>query len=231
VTLSGSWVSREPTVARVGAVDAVLLDLRTAIANGDIPVGSKLPAESALATKYAVSRSVIREALRSMTALGLTQTRTGRGTFVARSEPEHDGVFGKFSAAALREARPLIEIPAAGLAALRRTEDQLTQLRALVDQMDHDTEPHVWVRLDSLFHVGLAEASGNPVLAAFVTSIRDALAAQSEMINMRSAGVASSRVEHRAILDAIAGQSPADARAAMTAHLQTVEQTVVTLFQ
>ena len=88
--MTSSWADRRPVATRVSAAEAVFTDLRQAIESGDLPVGERLPSEAALGERYAVSRSVVREALRSCTALGLTETRTGRGTFVVSSTASHD---------------------------------------------------------------------------------------------------------------------------------------------
>lgn len=226
MSLSDSWTDRQPLVARVGAAEAVLADLRTAIEGNDLPVGTKLPAEAALATRYGVSRSVIREALRSTNALGLTETRTGRGTFVVATRVSTEPAFGRYSVQALREARPHIEVPAAGLAALRRTDEQLERLRALVSGMDVVNDPSEWVRLDGEFHLCIAQCSGNVVFASVVDDIREALSEQSKMLNTAPGRREASSVEHKAIVAAIAEGSADRASAAMADHLKIVEDAV-----
>ena len=80
--LLDSWTARQDRVVRVGAAEAVFASLRGAIEAGKIPVGTRLDSEASLAKQYGVSRTMVREALRSCTALGLTATHTGKGTFV-----------------------------------------------------------------------------------------------------------------------------------------------------
>lgn len=230
MNLSDSWADRQPTATRVGAAEAVLADLRAAIESGELPVGTKLPAEATLAARYGVSRSVVRESLRSSTALGFTETHTGKGTFVISDKPRADPMFGGYSSVALREARPHIEVPAAGFAALRRTDEQLATLRRLVEEMDAEADPATWVHLDGSFHLAIAQASGNGVFAAVVGEIRDALAQQSKLLNERSHRQEASGAEHRAIVDAIAAGSYDTAAQAMSDHLRIVEDTVVALF-
>lgn len=230
VNLSDSWADRQPKTVRVGAAEAVLADLRADIEAGELPIGTKLPAESALASRFGVSRSVVREALRSSTTLGLTETHTGKGTFVVADRVRADPVFGSYSAAELREARPHFEIPAAGFAAQRHSAAQLDALKDLVDRMDAESDPVEWVRLDGVFHLTIAEASGNTVFAAMVAEIRDALTEQSKALNKLSRRQQASGKEHRAILDAIASGSSEAAAAAMADHLRIVDDTVATLF-
>ncbi|MBX7443073.1 MULTISPECIES: FadR/GntR family transcriptional regulator [unclassified Arthrobacter] len=225
MNLSDSRTAGQPAarpLARLSAAEAVFNAIRTDIESGVIPVGSKLSSEAVLSQEYGVSRSVIREALRSCTALGLTVTRTGRGTFVVASKVANDLTLGQYSARDLTEARPHIEVPAAGLAAQRRTPEELETLRDVVAAMSTETDPESWVAMDSTFHATIARASGNKVFASVVADIRDALAHQSETLNMVADRQHASDVEHQEILAAIEAGSAADARAAMARHLEAV---------
>lgn len=210
-------------LARLSAAEAVFNAIRGDIESGKLGVGDKLSSEASLAQEYGVSRSVIREALRSCNALGLTITRTGRGTFVIADHVANDLVLGQFSARDLNEARPHIEVPAAGLAAERRTAEDLDILRAMVASMAVETDPEAWVVLDSGFHAAIARASGNRVFESVVADIRDALTHQSETLNLVTEDRQhASDVEHQRILDAIEDGSAAEASAAMSDHLRAV---------
>jgi GntR family transcriptional repressor for pyruvate dehydrogenase complex len=225
VNLSDSRTAGQPAyrpLARLSAAEAVFNTIRADIESGTIPVGSKLSSEATLSQQYGVSRSVIREALRSCTALGLTVTRTGKGTFVIAGKVANDLMLGQYSARDLTEARPHIEVPAAGLAAVRRSPEELETLRDIVAVMATETDPESWVALDSTFHASIARASGNRVFASVVTDIRDALAHQSETLNMVADRQHASDVEHQQILAAIEAGSAEDARAAMAHHLEAV---------
>ncbi|RNL59770.1 FadR/GntR family transcriptional regulator [Arthrobacter oryzae] len=207
---------------RLSAAEAVFNAIRSEIETGTVDVGAKLSSESTLAQRYGVSRSVVREALRSCTALGLTITRTGKGTFVIANQIAKDLALGHYSARDLNEARPHIEVPAAGLAAERRSAEQLEHLRDIIAAMTAEDDPEAWVGLDSSFHAAIARASGNKVFANIVTDIRDALTHQSETLNMVAARQHASDREHQNILQAIeSGDAPA-ARDAMGAHLKAV---------
>jgi DNA-binding FadR family transcriptional regulator len=196
--------------------------IRQDIESGRLGVGSKLSSEATLSQQYGVSRSVIREALRSCTALGLTVTKTGKGTFVVANKVANDLTLGQYSARDLTEARPHIEVPAAGLAAERRSDEELETLRHIVAAMSTETDPESWVALDSSFHAAIARASGNKVFASVVADIRDALAHQSETLNMVADRQHASDVEHQDILAAIEAGAAEKARTAMARHLQAV---------
>ena len=94
--------------------------------------------------------------------------------------------------------------------------------------MEQEVDGTVWVALDSLFHIAVAQASGNPVFGKVIEEIREAIATQSAFVNQlgndrRSA----SNAEHRRIVEAIASGSSGAASDAMGAHLEHVDDAVV----
>lgn len=223
MNLSDSWTAGQGPIVRVSAAEAVFKAIRTAIEDGALQLGTKLSSETALAQQYGVSRSVIREALRSCTALGLTETLTGKGTFVVANSASNDLNLGKFSARSLMEARPHIEVPAAEFAAERRTAEQLEEMRGILTLMAEEDDPEIWVSLDASFHAAIAKASGNGVFERVINDIRDAMAKQSETINLITGRKSTSDAEHILILDAIAHGNSADAGRAMAVHLSAVD--------
>jgi DNA-binding FadR family transcriptional regulator len=214
---------------RVSAMEAVLAHLRRLIERGEYAVGGKLPSEAALSREFEVSRSVVREALRGLQALGMTESKTGKGTFVTATGPAEHPTFGPYSARDLVEVRRHVEIPVAGYAALRRSQDDLDLLTHLLDRMDAETDNTAWVALDSLFHITIAQASGNPVFGKVIEEIRDALARQSAFLNQLGGRRAQSNAEHREIVTAIESGEETAAVAAMTTHLQHVEDTLTSI--
>ncbi|WP_241710322.1 FadR/GntR family transcriptional regulator [Arthrobacter bambusae] len=216
-------------LARFSAAEAVFSAIRHDIEDGTVEVGAKLSSEATLAAHYGVSRSVIREALRSCTALGLTVTKTGKGTFVVADRVANDLTLGQYSARDLNEARPHIEVPAAGLAAKRRSQEKLEHLKEIVGSMAAETDPETWVSLDASFHSAIARASGNKVFESVVADIREALAHQSETLNMVADRQHASDDEHLRIVEAIeSGDAPA-AEAAMADHLSAVSVALDTI--
>jgi DNA-binding FadR family transcriptional regulator len=223
---SDSWTTSPPQFVRVSAAEAVLADLRGAIERGEIPVGERLPSEAALAGRYGVSRTVVREALRSCETLGLTRTRTGSGTFVIANDVPATLTVGDYSSQDLFEARPHVEVPAAKLAASRRTPEQVQELRRLIDRMQSTTDPAQWVRLDATFHAAVARASGNQVFVDLQARMGTAAARQSETLNLIAHRREAANLEHAEIVTAIDAESPDRAEAAMTAHLIEVRRAV-----
>jgi DNA-binding FadR family transcriptional regulator len=229
MNLSDSQTAGQGGPRRISAMEAVLAHLRRLIERGEYPVGAKLPSEASLSREFEVSRSVIREALRGLQALGMTESKTGKGTFVTAAGPADNPTFGPYSARDLIEVRRHVEIPVAGYAALRRSQDDLDLLGHLVERMDAETDNTAWVALDSLFHITIAQASGNPVFGKVIEEIRDALARQSAFLNQLGGRRARSNAEHREVVTAIERGSEQDAVAAMTAHLTHVEATLTSI--
>jgi DNA-binding FadR family transcriptional regulator len=227
--LVSTWAERPPALARVGAAEAVFADLRDAILSGELPVGTRLPSESALAERHGVSRSVVREALRSCHALGLTEPRTGLGSFVIKDKVEQDPVFGSFAASELLEARPLVEVPAAGWAAVRHTDSELAELRSLIEAMRGESDPQEWAVLDGRLHGLIAQSSRNRVLESVLAAVREASTAQSQALNLLPDRRDRSDVEHAAIVEAIATRDYDAAADAMRAHLGAVGEALRTL--
>ncbi|OWV74547.1 GntR family transcriptional regulator [Rhizobium sp. R339] len=221
-----SWLSDSAILSRKSASELVFEELRNLILSGRFAAGAKLPSEAKLAGKYGVSRPIVREALRSLQILGLTETRTGSGTYVLATAGDGDIRYGDYSARDLMEARPFVEVSAAGLAALRRNDDELSRLLGLCDQMEREEDTEAWVRLDSEFHGLIAEASKNAVFRDIVDDVRGAMAQQSGLLTVLGPRRQASNEEHRAIVEAIRKGSEAEARAAMEIHLQKVEAAV-----
>ncbi|NYD76331.1 FadR/GntR family transcriptional regulator [Arthrobacter cupressi] len=227
--LLDSWTADQGPLVRVGAAEGVLAALRSAIESGKLPVGTKLESEAMLAQRFGVSRTMVREALRSLASLGLTATQTGKGTFVVADQAEQDLRLGRYSARQLMEARPHIEIPAAGLAAQRRSSEDLEGLREILDAMDAEEELSQWVVLNSEFHARIARASGNGVFATMQADIEDAMSKQSNTLNQVLDRRKESGAEHHAIFEAIERGSADEATLAMMLHLQGVEIAVETV--
>ena len=228
---SDSWTTGQPEFTRLSASEAVLADLRAAIEKGELEVGARLPSEAAMAGRYGVSRSVVREALRSCETLGLTKTQTGRGTFVIADRVASDLRMGDYSSRDLDEARPHFEVPAAGLAAERRTAAQCAELQRLIDVMKKTKDPTALASLDADFHAAVAQASGNKLFVAVLAQIHGALARQSETLTVMARRRDDSNREHQAIVDAIADGSTERSKAAMATHLDAVSASVSGLVQ
>ncbi len=198
------------------------------ICAGRMRRGEKLPTEHFLASALGVSRSVVREAIAHLCSEGLVETRQGVGAFV--TEPGSDAIrIGRDDLADresfrdLFELRVMLEVEAAGLAALRRTADDLARLdAALADMMGAEKWTEQGIAADLAFHRIVAAATGNDYFPLFVGFIAERI---SVTINAaRAAAVLEEIVEvtiaeHVAVRDAIASRDRKAAMDAMKRHL------------
>jgi GntR family transcriptional regulator, transcriptional repressor for pyruvate dehydrogenase complex len=201
------------------------------VLSGALKPGDQIPAERDLAERFGVSRTAVREAIKSLTEKGLIEVFVGRGTFVTNLSP--DRVVESItlllrnepdSVTNLQEAREIVEIPAARLAALRRTDEHLDRLRAIANEMEQERSlsPRL-IDGDTEFHVQVARASGNPVLVLLSQTIIALLRTERlEPADLDEASLPAAFAGHRAIVDAIADADPDRAAEAMLSHLYHV---------
>jgi DNA-binding FadR family transcriptional regulator len=206
--------------------------LKERILAGELAPGDRLPTEAALAEEFAVSRTVVREAVSRLQAAGLVETFQGRGSFVLHL-PETQAfaldasrVRTHADVLDLLDLRIGLEAEAAGLAATRRTPHQLKAVeRALADYRRLGENPDGGVEADYAFHLKVAAASGN----RFVTELLGSLGPAMIMLprtRLDAAYTVSDEahftrvsLEHENVLLAISRQDAEAARAAMRLHL------------
>ncbi len=197
------------------------------IQQGVVRPGTKLPTESALSAQHGVSRTVVREAISRLQAAGIVRTHQGRGSFVLaapdRREFHVDPMEASGLAGALQvlEFRTAIEVEAAGLAAMRRTAEQLAAVRTALDEIGATAlHPAQAVDADYAFHLAVAWASGNPHFPALLESLgRGMLAIPRDRLAATPERAALVHAEHAAVHSAVAAGDRLAAMASMRVHL------------
>ena len=194
--------------------------------SGAIEPGQRLPSERELARAMGVGRSAIRDALKPLTLLGLLDVRQGDGTYLQTTSSEFlpnvlewGLLLGARHVNDLVEARIHLEGVVARLAAERRTPVDLDELRRCVDGMrDAQGDVDVFVDADMGFHLRVAEASGNEILAGLLRSIQ-ALSRVWIRRVAESSSLELSYGEHLPVLSAIVARDPEAAASAMGRHM------------
>jgi GntR family transcriptional regulator, transcriptional repressor for pyruvate dehydrogenase complex len=209
-------------VANRTAAENVRTQLIEQIRSGSIEVDSRLPSEAELAKAFGVSRSVVREALHSLNALGLTRSHPGKGTFVAANDVAPGLLSGLYRPSDLNEVRQTLEVPVARLAAARRSTDDLDRMQQLLDTFDLAADALVRVQVDADFHLAVAAATGNPLFTKLVGDLRQVLQAQALRVSNIPGRAAQAGHEHRLIYEAILVQDEDAAGTAMHKHLGAV---------
>jgi len=229
---------QRPSRAR-SAHDLVAHGIGQDIMQGRFPIGSTLPGDAELMELFGVSRTALREALKTLAAKGLIASKTKVGTKVLDRNNwnmfDSDilewhleiGVDSSFLGW-LFEIRQTLEPLACATAALRRTTDQLkTMHKALQAMYKCETNRQGFTKADLAFHQDILEASGNPFLQSIGSVIGAALATSFTISSPVSSDDRFREVmrQHQAVFDAIEKRRPADASDAMAALiLQAAER-------
>lgn len=199
--------------------------LRKEIVSGSYAAGMSLPSEGGLAESLGVSRTVIREAMRSLRSQGLIIMSQGARPRVAEVDagPAAESLRlllarSRTSLLQLTEVRLPLESSIAAFAANRATADQIVGLQAAITELEQAASLNSQVAADIRFHDLLAEATGNPVFATLLRAIGGLLDA-SRRRTIKAAGPQPAIIGHREILTAIEQRDAKAAEAAMRRHL------------
>jgi len=208
----------------------VLWQMGVAIVGGHYPEGSILPTDSELLAQFSVSRTVLREVLKTLAAKGMIEARARIGTRVLPRQRwnlfDTDVLAWHFETGpdvdllrSLSEVRIGVEVESAGLAALRRSDEQAEALIACAIRMGEAKTPEEFARTDLQFHRTVAEASRNPFMASVSALVEFALTAAFTISSPveDDAAMAATVKAHGRIAEAIRAGEPEEARAAMKA--------------
>lgn len=201
------------------------------IREGGYQAGDALPSQRDLAERLGVSRASLREALSSLSALGVITVQPGKGVFVQSAKVEAAGESSWFSwpfaaqigAADTFQLRYVLEGFAAGQAASALTADDLDDLAANVEAMRVELRAgnfEAAARLDFAFHRRLLEAAGNRAMLHVVTASEAIFIESQKLPFIRPERAMETWQEHRKILRALGRHSPAAAQKAMQEHIR-----------
>jgi GntR family transcriptional repressor for pyruvate dehydrogenase complex len=215
--------------------DKVVEQLTEAIVSRQILPGKRLPSERDLGEQFRVSRTVVREAMRSLVARGLVRVTSGRGVEVSEIGSENvaesmrllvrgrEGLdYGK-----VNEVRTALEVQTAGLAAERASVQNIDELEDICDQHERslrEGDLAAAAELDFQFHRELTLASGNELLLGMLDSISDVLREVRNQAMTRPHVGEDGLQAHRRILKAVKSKVAATARDAMAKHLMEAER-------
>ena len=216
-------------ISRANLAETVAQQLLKEIREQKLEPGTKLPSERDLMAALGVGRSSIREAINGLAMLGAVDVRHGQGAFVTDAAA---GIAPSRSIAValargvtheLFEARLLVERETARCAAMRRTESDLAEIeQALTDHEQAIEEGVSAVEPSVRFHVEVAEAAHNEVLAGFVRSFAELLAERGPILEQVEGYRQWEIDQHRSVYEPIAAKDPDLAAERMRQHLEAV---------
>lgn len=199
--------------------------LRDAISSGLWAVHERIPSEQELMKELGVSRGTLREAIKALAHVGMLDVRRGDGTFV-RATSEISGatlkLIGQHDNKHVVEVRLALDTQAARLAALNATDTQQGEMRALLADRRRAWEKQDvagWVATDWEFHLAVARASANPLLASMYESFGDVFRSDLEA-HSGDQGVGCPQEGHEDLLAAITARAPDAAYETVAANLR-----------
>ncbi|MER7518426.1 FadR/GntR family transcriptional regulator [Streptomyces sp. NPDC126499] len=202
--------------------------LREQITAGHWPVGTRLPGETTLAKELGVGRSTVREALRALAGAGLVQPRQGAGVFVTATRPVEDWPtrLRRASVTDVYEVRMLVEVQAARLAALRRTDTDIDAMREALAgrRAAADGDDAGFVDADIRLHSTVVAAAHNPVLTdlfeEFAPALRQGLIDLLDLLALRDKDPRTGEESHAALVAAVEAGDAEEAARLASAELE-----------
>ena len=201
--------------------------------------GDKLPSERELSETLGVSRSSIRDAIRSLELVGLVEPRQGSGTVVR--EISADTLIPPLASVLrhkmelvgeLLDFRKMLEPPLAARAATHASEEELIEMEEILQRQEAKfRKRELAIEEDSEFHYAIAMASGNSVVLKVLDVLMDLLRDTRERSIQLEGRPQKSLAGHRKILSAIKKRDAEAAKAAMRRHIEDVEEIVLNEFQ
>ncbi len=209
--------------------EEVVERLRNMIHNGELSSGDRLPPERDLAKLLGVSRPTLRAGIRSLSTIGILQSKQGAGTFVAAADesPTLDSsalrmlsALHGFTSDEMFEARLALEMSIAGLAAERATSEQMTLMAEEITGMYASlSNPEQYLVHDMRFHQTIAAASNNRILTSLMNMVATILFDSRSQTVKRATDLKQSAEQHHEIYRAMREHDADSARMAMHDHL------------
>lgn len=218
--------------------ERIVAQIKALMLEGKLKPGDKLPPERELAEIMNVSRTSVREAIKTLSAMGLVKIRKGHGVFI--DEANLESVFSRVSDALiitkdeigqLFEIRKVLETQAAQWAAERATPEEITYIARLVQEAKTacelpSTRSEVINNHDNIFHNAMIEASHNNVLGMVMNGLFEVLSKIRAKAMSVPGKVTQSILDHEEIAKAIAARDGMRASRAMFSHIESVEKSI-----
>jgi GntR family transcriptional repressor for pyruvate dehydrogenase complex len=220
-------------VHRVSLSDKIVEQIIDLISRDVLKPGDRLPSERDLCKRFGVGRTSLREALRSLTVMGILEGRVGEGTFVNQGNGKHlektlqwGILLDEKRVQDLIETRLMLESESARLAATRATDQDLQLIGETVDGMAHTlSRPEAYLAHDLEFHLLIAQASKNSILCSLLGTTRGYLQEWiKRTLGQESNATAQMRAElsvrqHEMVVEALSVGNAEQARQAMSDHI------------
>ncbi|MBB6121266.1 FCD domain-containing protein [Nocardiopsis algeriensis] len=208
---------------RTGLVDQVISQLRAQIDSGEWGIGDRIPTESELSDQLEVGRNTVREAVRALAHAGLLEIRQGAGTFVRATSELGGALRRRLERSRMREnleVRRALEVEAARLAAMRRTEEDMAGIdraMGLREKAWRENDMAAFVEADFTLHRTVVHATHNPLLTDLYDDIAQVVyesiahTAYGQGEGAERPSLTADGVDHSKLVEAIRSADPAAA--------------------
>jgi len=213
----------------LSTADSLVVQIERLILANEIQVGAKLPPERELAQTLKVSRTSLRDALRSLEMRGRVRRQPGLGTVI--TDPGATP-YGNVLASGLdvapaglddvMDVRACIEPPIAARAATRASSTDIAQLHRLIEEMTIELTPREYAKLDHIFHRTVAQCAQNPLLLRLLDRVSEIIEPSRGSSYLTKSRQRLSIAEHGEIVKAISARDPDAAFLAATAHVESI---------
>ena len=219
-------------IDRTGITELVVQRIKALLTSGELKAGSRLPPERELADQLSISRPSLRTALKALSVMGIIRARPGSGTYIAESipavfnEPMHFmALINNTSTEELFEARGIIEVGLAEMAALRANSADIEALQMEIDGMRSTRDdPETFIEHDMRFHQAMARAANNKLMSGVMETLTHLLYHKRLQTVFHSNNVESAIDGHERILGAIRLGDGRLAKEMLASHLQDTMQ-------
>ena len=219
--------------------DNVAAALLAKVTSGEYAAGDRLPPERVMAVRFGVSRTVIREAMKTLASRGVVAVRPGSGVFIAQAQASAAAESLRLLVAGssevnyeqVHEVRETLEVQIATLAAARATDEDRERLRRALDDSDTAVTGEDYARADGAFHLAIAELAHNQLFRIILEAVGDVMLEVRRRVAYVPAARERVTADHRSIAAAILRADPAGAGAEMERHLAHSREIVLELDQ
>jgi GntR family transcriptional regulator, transcriptional repressor for pyruvate dehydrogenase complex len=220
-------------------VAEALIDM---IKSGQLKSGDKLDSVQQLAENFQVGRSAVREALSALRAMGLVEMHQGEGTYIREFDSKMlslpvyiAALMKKDDVKNLLEVRRILEVGAVEAAALRRTDEQLIEIKEALVQMEDASDEELGEEADLRFHMAIAKASQNELLIGLMNNVSEMMVTtmrETRRLWLYSKKSTLDRLfqEHQSIYEAIEEKDGRKAQQLTLNHLRSVEEVLMKYF-
>ena len=207
--------------------EIVIEQIKEIVKRGELKSGDKLPSERDLCEKLEVSRASVREALKSLQMLGLIESKHGEGNFI--NENFENSLLEPLSIVFLLlgsksqdvlELRKIIEPETATIAAKNITDEQLIELKEIMDELNNNSDIEACAVLDKKFHYKIAQATGNHLISTIMFSISSLVEKYIENSKVHTINKTLVKIHHEEIWMALKNHNSSAASIAAQKHLE-----------